>query len=81
MYAGAYYSDELDVRWTIATDSGGLVVRIPGGDTLRLAPTARDTFVGGGVVMKFRRAGGRITGALVHSGRVRNIVFSRVRER
>lgn len=80
-YAGAYYSDELDVRWTIATDSGGLVARIPAGDTLRLAPTVRDTFVGGGVVMKFRRAGGRVTGALLHSGRVRNIVFSRVRER
>jgi CubicO group peptidase (beta-lactamase class C family) len=80
-YAGAYYSDELDVRWTIATDRGGLVARIPGGDTLRLAPTARDTFVGGGVVMKFRRAGSRITGALLHSGRVRNIVFSRVPER
>jgi CubicO group peptidase (beta-lactamase class C family) len=81
LYAGAYYSDELDVRWTIVTDSGGLVARIPGGDTLRLAPTVRDTFVGGGVVMKFRRAGGRISGALLHSGRVRNIVFSRVRER
>jgi hypothetical protein len=62
-------------------DAGGLVARIPAGDTLRLAPTVRDTFVGGGVVMKFRRAGGRITGALLHSGRVRNIVFSRVRER
>ena len=79
LYAGAYYSDELDVRWTIATDSGGLVARIPGGDTLRLAPTVRDTFVGNGVVMKFRRTGGRITGALLHSGRVRNIMFSRVR--
>jgi len=78
VYAGAYYSDELDVRWTIATDSGGLVARIPGGDTLRLAPTVRDAFVGDGVVMKFRRTGGRITGALLHSGRVRNIVFSRV---
>ena len=78
-YAGAYYSDELDVRWTIATDSGRLVARIPGGDTLRLTPTVRDTFVGGGVVMKFRRSGGRVTGALLHSGRVRNIVFTRVR--
>ena len=77
-YAGAYYSDELDVRWAIAADSGRLVARIPGGDTLRLVPTVRDTFVGGGVVMKFRRAGGRVTGALLHSGRVRNIGFERV---
>ena len=80
-YAGAYYSDELDIRWTIATDSGGLVARIPGGDTLRLAPTVRDTFVGSGVVMRFRRTGTRVTGALLHAGRVRNIVFSRVPDR
>jgi CubicO group peptidase (beta-lactamase class C family) len=77
-YAGAYYSEELDVRWTIARDSTGLLARIPGGDTLRLAPTVRDTFVGGGVVMRFRRTSGRVSGALVHSGRVRNIVFERV---
>jgi hypothetical protein len=78
MYAGAYHSDELDVRWTVVRDSSGLVARIPGGDTIRLAPTVQDTFVGGGVVMKFRRTGSRITGALLHSGRVRNIVFNRV---
>ena len=58
-----------------------LVARIPGGDTLRLAPTVRDTVVGGGVVMTFRRAGGRVTGALLHAGRVRNIAFTRVAAR
>jgi CubicO group peptidase (beta-lactamase class C family) len=77
-YAGSYVSDELDVRWTIASDSGGLVARIPGGDTLRLRPTVRDTFVGDGVVLTFRRASGRVTGALLHAGRVRNIAFIRV---
>jgi len=77
-YVGLYYSDELDIRWTIARDTSGLVARIPGGDTLRLTPTVRDTFVGGGVVMTFRRAGGRVMGALLHAGRVRNIAFARV---
>jgi CubicO group peptidase (beta-lactamase class C family) len=80
-YAGAYYSDELDVRWTIAADSAGLIARIPGGDTLRLAPTVRDVFVGGNVTLKFRRSGSRVSGILLHSGRVRNIVFSRVDSR
>ena len=80
-YAGEYSSDELDVRWTIAPATSGLVARIPGGDTLRLAPSVRDTFVGGGVVMTFRRAGGRVTGALLHAGRVRNIAFVRVAAR
>jgi CubicO group peptidase (beta-lactamase class C family) len=81
VYAGAYYSDELDVRWTIAPAATGLVARIPGGDTLRLAPTVRDTFVGGGVVMTFRRSGGRVTDALLHAGRVRNIRFARAATR
>jgi CubicO group peptidase (beta-lactamase class C family) len=80
-YAGAYYSDELDMRWTIARDSSGLIARIPGGDTLRLAPTVRDVFVGGGVVMKFRRKDGRVVGAMLQAGRVRNIAFERVETR
>jgi CubicO group peptidase (beta-lactamase class C family) len=77
-YAGAYYSDELDVRWTVVRDSNGLVARIPGGDTIRLAPTVRDAFVGGGIVMTFQRSGSRITGAVLRAGRVRNIAFNRM---
>lgn len=80
-YTGAYYSDELDVRWLIEVDSTRLVARIPGGDTLRLAPTVRDTFVGGGLVMEFRRGRAGVTSALLQAGRVRNIAFTRLRER
>jgi CubicO group peptidase (beta-lactamase class C family) len=80
-YTGPYYSEELDVRWTLAADSAGLVARIPGGDTLRLRPTVSDTFVGDGIVLRFVRNGSRITAAKLNAGRVRNIGFSREAKR
>ena len=76
-YAGAYSSEELDVRWTIVADTAGLIVRIPGGDTLRLAPTTRDSFAGAGIALRFVRDRGRITGAKLSAGRVRNVSFTR----
>ena len=76
-FAGTYYSAELDVRWTIVADTAGLVARIPGGDTLQLAPTIRDTFAGQGVALRFARDRGRIIGAKLNAGRVRNIGFIR----
>jgi hypothetical protein len=80
-YGGSYYAEELDVRWTILPDSGKLVVRIPGGDTLRLAPTVRDTFVGGGITLRFTRRGNRVAGGILQAGRVRNIRFERLQAR
>jgi len=76
-YAGAYSSEELDVHWTIVADTTGIIVRIPGGDTLRLAPTTHDSFAGGGIALRFVRERGRITGAKLSAGRVRNISFIR----
>ncbi|HEX6057989.1 MAG TPA: serine hydrolase domain-containing protein [Gemmatimonadaceae bacterium] len=78
--AGDYLSDELDIGYTLAVDSGRLVVRIAGAPERPLVPTAPDTFdAGDGVVLRFRRDGARrVLGFSVDAGRVRGIEFVRV---
>jgi CubicO group peptidase (beta-lactamase class C family) len=79
-FAGEYFSDELDVRYTIAADSGRLEVRVTGIPSRRLVATVADTFRDpDGVVVRFRRdAARRVTGFTVDAGRVRGIEFARI---
>jgi CubicO group peptidase (beta-lactamase class C family) len=79
-FAGEYVSDELDIRYTIAVDSGRLEVRLGGVPERPLVPTVADTFRDpDGVVVRFRRdAARRVTGFSVDAGRVRGIEFARV---
>ena len=79
-FAGEYVSDELDIRYTIAADSGALTVRLAGVPARRLAPTVADTFRDAdGIALRFRRDGSRrVTGFTVDAGRVRGIEFVRV---
>ena len=78
--AGEYVSDELDVRYTLAMDSGRVVVRIGGVPQRPLVAAGGDTFrAGDGILVRFRRDGaGRVTGFTVDAGRVRGISFARV---
>ena len=80
--AGDYYSEELDVRYTLAVDSGRLVVHVAGIPERPLVPTADDAFSAGDEVdIRFRRDGARkVTGFTVDAGRVRGITFARVAE-
>jgi CubicO group peptidase (beta-lactamase class C family) len=79
-FAGEYVSDELDIRWTLAIDSGRLEARLAGAADRTLHPTVADTFRDAdGVVLRFRRdATGAVTGFTVDAGRVRGIAFARV---
>lgn len=79
-YAGAYYSDELDVTYKIVLEDGKLYVRhenkykeLP---TSALEPTTRDTFFIQGVTLNFKRNGQRQVNAFtLDAGRVKNISF------
>jgi hypothetical protein len=87
--AGRYHSPELDVVWTLDTDTatdtdsaadadtGGLGVTLPGGERLPFRPGAPDEYVGV-VTLTVVRDQGRVTGLRVYAGRVTGIVFERL---
>ncbi len=80
-YAGAYYSKELDVTWTVRLTGGNLAFAWK--DNLRVSQPAqeRDSFRFGGTAVKFiREQGERISGFEVDAGRARGVSFVR-RER
>jgi CubicO group peptidase (beta-lactamase class C family) len=76
-FAGAYYSEELDVHYVCSVENGRLTVRVRS-DSRALEPAWRDAFTDRGRQFEFTRAAqGRVTGFAVHAGRVRNIHFVR----
>jgi len=82
-YAGSYYSPELDALYHIEATGGGLVARhIRHGETA-LRPRAPDEFATDNWWMRevrFERdADGAVTGLRVGGGRVRNLLFVRLR--
>jgi CubicO group peptidase (beta-lactamase class C family) len=76
-YAGRYYSPELDTAYTVEVKGGGLALRGRRVDAT-LAPTARDEFTQGALVVRFERDGrGRPAGFLLGQDRIRNLRFTR----
>ncbi|MBP1635075.1 MAG: beta-lactamase, partial [Acidobacteria bacterium] len=79
-YAGDYSSAELDAVWTFSVKDGRLVPSIRGEAGEPLTRADRDTFFDdGGVIVEFRRQADGVSGARVHAGRVRNVLFERAR--
>ena len=77
-YAGSYWSDELDTRFTVAVRDGGLVLRERLGDETRLTPTFADGFASpAGAVVFSRDSAGRVSGFGIWAGRIRNVQFRR----
>ena len=77
-YAGRYDSEELEVTYDLAVESGRLVLRSPRRPKLTLGPTVSDVFEAGGVILKFERGAGRsVTGFDLGAGRIRNVRFVR----
>lgn len=73
-YAGTYYAPELDATFVVSPDSAGVRVTMQGGESQRLAATARDTFALRGLTIVFTPgAGGRPTSMTINAGRVRGI--------
>jgi len=78
-FAGSFYSEELDVTYTVRIDDGKLWMRVRNNMPQPLQPAVRDLFVGPqGIRVEFARgADGRVSGFAVQAGRVRNIRFVR----
>ena len=79
VYAGDYYSDEVDATYRVAVSGGSLVFSARHIPLQTLTPVAPDTFRGrGGITLHFERAEGATPVAFtVEAGRVRNIRFVR----
>lgn len=80
-FAGTYESDELDVRYVLATTDSGLVLRQRKLGELKLEPTARDAFaIDDGIFLQFSRDRSRtVSGFTLTDGRMRGVRFERVK--
>jgi CubicO group peptidase (beta-lactamase class C family) len=75
-YVGDYYSDELDVTWTLEVKGDGLYVAVEPDEALE--PIVKDDFALQGVTLMFiRNAGGEVSSIEVDAGRVTGLVFEK----
>lgn len=78
VYAGSYFSDELQTTWRLAVENGVLTGRGPGADGTPLRPLQRDEFTNLGIMQFTRDTAGAIDGFTLRAGRVRNLHFTRI---
>jgi CubicO group peptidase (beta-lactamase class C family) len=79
-YAGTYYSEELDVTYTLTVEGGNLVAKTKRRPALVLRPAFSEAFSApaGGLLRFTRDAGKKVTGFGLTVGRARNLGFTRV---
>ena len=75
--AGRFYSEELDATWTLAVESGVLMIQRRGAPPQRVVPVVADEFMAGGLTLRVVRVEGRVTGMVLDLGRVRDLRFAR----
>lgn len=80
-YAGAYYSEELDVRYDLRVAGSSLVMFHRKVDDSPLTPAFRDAFTAGfGATFLFTRdRAGKVSGFTVTDGRVRGVRFDKMK--
>ncbi len=78
-YAGSYYSEELDVTYTVTVKNGKLLVRLRPAPEVQMEPTYADAFrVRAVTFIKFTRdAMGKVDGFDIFTGRIRRLRFVR----
>jgi CubicO group peptidase (beta-lactamase class C family) len=79
-FAGDWYSDEAQSRISLTVDNGNLILVLRPVARFQLAPVYKDTFSGQGYVFWFTRdAAGKIDKLHVGTGRMRDMLFERVK--
>jgi hypothetical protein len=76
-YAGTYFSEELQARWTLERDGDALVIRDLRATPRRWLPAVQDVFTSGPSALKFVRRDGAPTEIVVGAGRARGMRFVR----
>ncbi len=79
-YAGTFFSEELDVTYTLAVEDGHLALKGKRQPPLALQPVFADAFraPGTGLLRFTRDPGKKVAGFAVNAGRARNLGFVRV---
>lgn len=79
-YVGNYYSDELDITYTLDVESNNLVLKLRETSSI-LAAYSTDNFGWGRRRLEFKRdRAKRITGFILQAGRVKNLKFRKIKE-
>jgi CubicO group peptidase (beta-lactamase class C family) len=79
-FEGRYFSEEIEVFYTVTVEEGELVVRQRRMDDIRPTPGEADTFSGGGLTFSFERdRNGLVIGFYLANVRTRDVRFERVR--
>jgi CubicO group peptidase (beta-lactamase class C family) len=76
-YAGDYRSEELQGTHRLRVKDGALHLRAGYDEERKLEPRERDVFESRGVLVRFQRTNGAISGYTIAAGRVTNIAFVR----
>jgi len=76
-YAGSYTSAELGATYLVSATDSGLTLRTRTNPPVTASPVYADTFSGPFLIEFTRDQGGRLTGALVSTGRIRKIRFEK----
>ena len=76
-YAGAYTSAELGATYTVAATDTGLTLKTRTNPPVTATPVYGETFSGPFLIEFTRDQGGRLTGFLVSTGRVRKLRFDK----
>jgi CubicO group peptidase (beta-lactamase class C family) len=76
-FAGSYFSEELDATYVLSVEDGKLIAVNREERKRPLSPTYKDSFtLFAGAQFEFHRdTQGRVTGFVVHAGRIRNVKF------
>jgi CubicO group peptidase (beta-lactamase class C family) len=79
-YVGNYYSDELDITYTLDVESNNLVLKLRETSSI-LAAYSTDNFGWGRRRLEFKRdRGKRIIGFILQAGRVKNLKFRKIKK-
>lgn len=77
-FVGTYYSEEIDMTYTLYLENGKLMVRFRPAQRIALNPVYTDAFESQGDILRFSRdSSGRVAAFRVYAGRVRHLLFVR----
>jgi hypothetical protein len=76
-YVGTYASDEAETSITVAVEKGALILKRRPDITTILRPVYADAFSTQGIMLIFRRDGGRVTQFSVSQDRVWDLRFTK----